>query len=207
LKALAAVFLQFIYPSAAYGYLCGKDQMKALAGAAVLILFIGSTPFLFQGGFTESEMMIPVWILIERAILASAAGLAVYALSFAVCGKNPLWPAVASSFLSMGGFMLMIAVLTGLSHVLSLPSGFTWSPAEAMMSMPVTRLSVFIILFASRLDFASLVTVYLWGRGLSVAWGESGSLGQRFAWTVYLFGILVLTLPVFIAPPGAEGGS
>jgi hypothetical protein len=206
LKAFFAVFVQFISPSSAYRYVMGKGQMIALSGAAALILFIGFTPFIIQGVFTESEMMVPVWILMERAILASAAGLAVYALSFALGGKKPLWPAVASSFMSMGAFMLTIAVLTAVSHLLSLPSGFTWSPAEAMMNMPLTRLSVFTILFASRLDLASLVTVYLWGRGLSVAWGETKDMGQRFAFTIYLFGILVITLPVFIAPPGAEGG-
>ena len=151
--------------------------------------------------------MIPVWILIERIILASAAGLAAYALSFALGGKKPLWPAVSSSFLSMGAFITVVALLAFSAYLLSIPPEFTWSPAEAMMNVPVSRLSVFLVLFAAKLDLASLATVYLWGRGLSVGWKESTSFGQRLAWSIYLFGVLLLTLPVFIAPSGVQGGS
>ena len=205
MKALFAVFIQFADPSAAYGYVNGRGQNKALFGTAAVILFIGFMPFIFLGGFTESDLMIPVWILTERIILASAAGLAVYALSFAFGGKKPLWPAIAGSFLSMGAFLVIVALLTALAHLFSLPAGFTWSPAEAMMGLPMTRLSVFLVLFASRLDLASLVTVYLWGRGLSIAWKISTDMGQRFAWTIYLFGIALLTFSVFVAPVGAGG--
>ncbi|MCK5133828.1 MAG: hypothetical protein KAR40_16965 [Candidatus Sabulitectum sp.] len=206
-RAFLAVFIQFIDPATAYGYVIGKDQNKALAGAAAVILFIGFTPFILQGGgFTESNLMVPTWILIERIILASAAGLAVYILSFAMGGKKPLWPAVTSSFLSMGAFMVLVAFLAFLAYLFSFPGGFSWSFAEGMMGLPATRLSVFLVLFAARLDLASLATVYLWGRGLSVGWNETTSFGQRLAWTIYLFGILLLTLPVFIAPDGAEGG-
>lgn len=208
MRAFFAVFIQFADPLTAYSYVTGKNQNKALSGAAAVILFIGLTPLIFQGGgFTESDLMIPAWILIERAILAAAAGLAVYVLSFALGGKKPLWPAIASSFLSMGAFMVLVALLALIAYLLSLPAGFSWSPAEGMMGLPVTRLSVFLVLFAARLDLASLATVYLWGRGLSVGWNETANFGQRLAWTIYLFGILLLTLPVFIAPEGAEGGS
>ncbi len=208
MRAFFAVFLQFINPDTAYSYATGKGQNKALAGAASVILLIGISPFILQGiALSEADLMIPAWILIERIILACAAGLAVYVLSFAMGGKKPLWPAVSSSFLSMGAFMILVALLTSLSYLFSLPAGFSWSPAEVMTGMPVTRSSVFLVLFAARLDLASLVTVFLWGRGLSVGWNESTSFGQRLAWSIYLFGILLLTLPVFIAPAGAEGGS
>lgn len=207
-QAFFAVFIQFTDPSTAYGYATGKNQNKALAGAAAVILFIGFTPFIIQGITpSESTLMIPVMMLIERAILASAAGLAVYILSFAIGGKKPLLPAISSSFLSMGAFMILVALLAFLAYLFSFPAGFSWSPAEGMTGLPVTKLSVFLILFAARLDLASLATVYLWGRGLSVGWNETTSFGQRLAWTIYLFGILLLTLPVFIAPEGAEGGS
>lgn len=206
MKAFFAVFIQFIDPNTAYGYVTGKGQNRALIGVTALILFIGFTPFILQGTMpSETDMMTPVWMLIERAILASAAGLAVYILSFAMEGKRPLWPAVASSFLSMGAFIAVVAILVFLAYLLSLPAGFSWSPAELMMGLPITRFSVFLILFASKLDLASLITVYLWGRGLSTGWDETIGYGQRLAWTVYLFGILLLTLPVFIAPKGAEG--
>ena len=207
-QAFFAVFIQFIDPATAYGYATGKDQNKALTGAAAVILFIGFTPFILQGMTPlESDLMVPVWILIERLILAAAAGLAVYILSFAIGGRNPLWPAISSSFLSMGAFMLLVALLSSLAYLFSLPVGFSWSPAEGMMGLPMSRLSVFLVLFAARLDLASLATVYLWGRGLSVGWNKDTVFGQRLAWTIYLFGILLLTLPVFIAPEGAQGGS
>ena len=204
--AFFAVFQQFINPAAAYRNVTGENQNSAIIGAAVSILFIAFIPFLFQElSPTRSDFMLPVLVLIERVILASAAGLAAYILSFALGGKKPLLPAIASSFLSMGAFLIVIAILALLGLVFSLPGGFTFSPAEFMMNLPMSKISVFSILFASRLEPASLITVYLWGRGLSVGWGETVSYGQRLAWAVYLFGILLLTLPVFIAPSGAEG--
>jgi len=206
LKSFLAVFIQFYSPDTAYEMVTGIHQNRSLAGAAALILIVGFSPFLLSGGSFSFDLMIPVLVLVERVILASAAGLAVYILSFAIGGRKPLWPAVTTSFLSMGAFMLLVAFLAFLSYLFSLPPGFSWSPAEGMLNLPVTRLSVFVVVFSSRLDIASLVTVYLWGRGLSTGWGESTDFGQRLAWTVYLFGVLLLTLPVFIAPPGGEGG-
>jgi len=200
------VFIQFYSPDTAYEMVTGIHQNRSLAGAAALILIVGFSPFLLSGGSFGFDLMIPVLVLVERVILASAAGLAVYILSFAIGGRKPLWPAVTTSFLSMGAFMLLVAFLALLSYLFSLPPGFSWSPAEGMLNLPVTRLSVFVVVFSSRLDIASLVTVYLWGRGLSTGWDESTDFGQRLAWTVYLFGVLLLTLPVFIAPPGGEGG-
>lgn len=205
MKSMLSVLLQFFNPEDAYQFLKGEGQSRALAGSAIVIMSIGFIPFVLQGNLNSESAGIAFLILIERIIISAAAGLAVYALSFALQGKNPLWPAVASSFLSMGAFMVLIAVLTLLSSLLSLPGTFTWSPAEFLPVMTETKISVFTVLFLARLDIASLVTVYLWGRGLSVLWGTDLSKGQRMAWTVYLFGILLITLPVFLATPGAEG--
>ena len=201
-----AVFQQFVNPVKAYKHATGYNQNFAVIGTAIVILIIGFVPFLFQEAeLTENDMLLPVLVLLERVILASAAGLAVYILSFALGGKKPLLPSIVASFLSMGAFLIVLSLLALLGFVFSLPVGFTFSPAELMMNLPMSKLSVFLILFAGRLDPASLITVYLWGRGLSVGWGETISYGQRLAWAVYLFGILLLTLPVFIAPSGAEG--
>ncbi len=205
MKPLFSVLLQFINPSEACLSLKGEGQTRALAGTAFIIMAVGLIPFIIQGDFSSESAGIILLILLERVILSGAAGLAVYALSFALSGKNPLWPAVASSFLSMGAFMILIAVLTVLSYLLKLPGNFSWSPAEILPAMQESRLSVFTVLFLSRLDIASLATVYLWGRGLSSVWNTDVSTGQRMAWTVYLFGILLITLPVFIATPGTEG--
>ncbi len=207
MKALFAVFIQFVNPKLAYGYATGNEQNKALMGTVFVILFIGFIPFILQGiKPSESDMIIPVMILIERVILASAAGLGVFILSFALGGKKPLWPAITSSFLSMGAFMIVVTLLVFITSLFRLSPDFSWSLAE-FMGLPSSRFSVFLYLFFARLDLASLVSVYLWGCGLSVGWKETSSFGQRLAWTIYLFGILLITLPVFIAPTGAEGGS
>jgi hypothetical protein len=206
-KSFFAVFTQFLSPCSAYRYVTGKNQNLALAGTIVTILLIGTAPFVIMGDFVSSDLLFPVQILVERVILASAAGLAVYILAFATGGRRPLWPAISTSFLSMGAFLVIAAVLALINYLFNLPQGFSWSPAEIMFNFSVTRLSVFTVLFFSRMDVASLATVYLWGRGLSIGWNESTSFGQRMAWAVYLFGVLLLTLPVFIAPQGAEGGS
>jgi hypothetical protein len=106
--------------------------------------------------------------------------------------------------MSMGALMILLVLLSGLSYLLSLPLGFSWSFAE-LFAEPESRLSVFAYIFFSRLGVASLITVYLWGRGLSTVWDLERGPGQRMAWAVYLFGILLLSLPVFFAPPTAEG--
>ncbi len=138
-------------------------------------------------------------------MISAAGGLAVYAVSHATGDRKPLWSAVTSCFLSMGAFMMLIALIALISHLLSIPPDFTWSPAELLMGLPLSRTSVFLLVFSSRLDIASLVTVYLWGRGLSTLWNIDRASGQRLVWAVYLFGILLLALPVFTAAPGTEG--
>lgn len=207
LSDFTSVLIQFRFPERAYGSLIGEGQGAAIAGSALLILLVGFIPFAFMEGVSAAEAQIPFLIVLERILLSAAAGVAVYALAYALGNRKPLWPAVSSSFLSMGAFMVLVALLTWFSHVLSLPLQFTWSPAEFLFDLPETRLSIFLLLFTARLDLASLVTVYLWGRGLSAVWKTDSGTGQRMAWTVYLFGILLLTLPVFIAAPGGEGAS
>ena len=203
----AAVLNQFLRPGDAYRTLAAGGQGAAIAGAAFVITAIGFLPFLFLGGMGPGDGQIPFLILLERGILAGAGGLAVYALMYALGDRKPLWPAVSSCFLSMGAFMILVGALTFISYILSLPPGFTWSPAELFEGVSATRMGVFLFLFSARLDLASLTTVYLWGRGLSVVWNTDRSTGQRMAWAVYLFGILLVTLPVFIAEPGVEGAS
>lgn len=207
IKEAAAVLIQFRSPERAYGYLTGGGQSAAIAGALGLIFLVGFIPFLFQGLASTAGIEVAFLILLERIILSVAAGVSVYILSYALGERKPLWPAVSSSLLSMGAFMVSIALLTLLSHLLSLSLQFTWSPAEILFGLPRTRLTVFILLFTARLDLASIVTVYLWGRGLSTVWKVDLSIGQRMVWTVYLFGILLITLSVFIAAPGVEGAS
>ncbi len=202
---LESVFLQFADPARAYGALRGKDQGRALAAAGAVIVLIGFIPLMLQGDIPGSGVMVPFLIVLERIMVSSAAGLAVYAVSFATGERKPLWAAVTSCFLAMGAFMIMVALIALISHVLSLPPDLTWSPAELLMGLPLSRLSVFLLVFASRLDLASLVTVYLWGRGLSTVWNIDRAAGQRMVWAVYLFGILLLALPVFTAAPGTEG--
>jgi hypothetical protein len=203
----AAALVQFLRPEGAYRTLVTGSQSAAIGGAALLITAIGFLPFLFLGGMGPGDGQIPFLILLERGILAGAGGLAAYALAYALGERKPLWPAVSSCFLSMGAFMILVGVLTFISYMISLPPGFTWSPAELLGGVSATRLGVFLFLFSARLDLASLTTVYLWGRGLSVVWNTDRSTGQRMAWAVYLFGILLVTLPVFIAEPGVEGAS
>jgi len=207
LSDFASVLIQFRFPERAYRSLAGEGQSMAIAGSVSLILLVGFIPFAFMGSMSAAEAEIPFLILLERILLSAAAGVAVYALAYALGNRKPLWPAVSSSFMSMGAFMVSVGVLTLFSHLLSLPLQFTWSPAEFLFNLPETRLSIFLLLFTARLDLASLVTVYLWGRGLSTVWKVDSSTGQRMAWTIYLFGILLLTLPVFIAAPGGEGAS
>lgn len=204
LKGFEAVFTQFRDPDGAYALLKGDRQGGVLAGTVITILLIGCIPFLLQG-FSHVQMEIPLWIAAERLLISLAGGIAVYTLSFAGGGKKPLWPAVSSCFMSMGAFMILLVLLSGLSYLLSLPLGFSWSFAELFNGLPVSRLSVFGFVFFSRLGVASLVTVYLWGRGLSAVWDLERAAGQRMVWAVYLFGILLLALPVFFAPPAAEG--
>jgi len=207
LRDFSSVVFQFGDPETAYGALTGGSRGTALAGTILIILFIGSLPFLIQGFESPEQLEIPLWIMAERLLISIAGGLAVYSLSLATGNRKPFWQAVTSCFMAMGAFMMMIACLSGLSYLFSLPPGFTWSPAELFLKLPLSRLSVFTVLFFSRLDAASLVSVYLWGRGLSTVWGMERKQGQRMVWAVYLFGILLLALPVFMAPPGAEGVS
>ncbi len=76
---------------------------------------------MLQGDIPGSGVMVPFLIVLERIMVSSAAGLAVYAVSFATGERKPLWAAVTSCFLAMGAFMIMVALIALISHVLSLP--------------------------------------------------------------------------------------
>lgn len=200
MKAYSAVLTQFVKPGTAHSLLKGEGMLSAAAATTLVILAVGFLPFILQGGFMPGQVEIPFIILLERVILSGAAGLSAWALSHALYRRKTLFHAVLSAFLSMGAFMILIALLTMISYILGLPGTFTWSPAELMTGLPENRMTVFLILFAARLDLASLVTVHIWGRGLSAVWDEPPDRGSGIAWTVYLFGILLITMPVFLAP-------
>ncbi len=205
LKSVTTVLIQFYHTEKAYAVLKGPEQAGALAGTVAVILAVGWIPLLITGNTGGAVSSLPFLILMERAILAGAGGVALYALSYALGYRKSLWHAVSSCILSMGAFMIMIALLTLLSDLFSLRSDFTWSIAEFFSGIPESRLSVFLILFLARLDLASVVTVFLWGKGISSVWELKGNTGTRMAWTVYLFGLLMITLPVFLSASGSEG--
>jgi hypothetical protein len=200
-----AVVRQFRDPDGAYCSLAGPKRASALIGAFVFILLTASMPFLLTGRTHPTYLQVPILILFERIAVSFLGGVSVYILTMATGEKKPLMPAVYSCFLAMGPFVAVAVVLSSAGVLAGLPEGFSWSPAELLTWLPPGRVSLFLLVFTSRFDIASVITVSLWGRGLSSLWSIGAGRGPRLAWTVYLTGMLLLALPVLVSTFDGEG--
>ena len=142
--------------------------------------------------------------LAERIFYSLIGGLATFGAAYAAGVTGSLPAHLKSASLSQGAYVLTAFLLAVISTVLSLPAGFNWSGAMLFDTTVLnpSRLYVFAYLFGSHLDLPSMVSVSLWGIGLSVLLGRPVSFGLRISWFVYICGILLISMPVLITASG-----
>jgi hypothetical protein len=188
-----APVLQFARPSEAHRMLVTVSPVGAMAVTAMIITAGG----LLAGAMTSLlSWELPVFILFERALLASLGGAAAWGLARASGSRVPLVPGMQSAFMSMTVWVLGVSVLMLLSRAFGISSGFSWSAGELAGPLAGTRAGLFLLLVLVNLDIVSIATVFVWGKGLSSVWGTSPSFGIRMAWAVYLFAVVLQAVPI-----------
>ncbi|OPL17857.1 MAG: hypothetical protein AVO35_08240 [Candidatus Aegiribacteria sp. MLS_C] len=147
---------------------------------------------------------LPMARLVERGILAVLAGLTAFGVVYAVEGRKVgrLTDYFTSSVLSQSAYMLSGAVLVVLVGLLDVPPD---ARLNLSILVPVdtpdpSRLHVFVFRFLESLDIPSVVCLLLWGTGLAAMTGRDRTWGLRLVFSVYLLGILLISLPVMFAP-------
>jgi len=161
----------------------------------------------FEGELEDLKRMrgnLPMARLVERSIIALLAALAGFGIVFAVEGQKVgrITDYLTSSMLSQSVYMLTGVLLVVLVSVLNVPPSVR---LNLSVFVPVdvidpSRIHVFIYRFLESVDIPSIAAMVLWGRGLAAMLQRSRSWGIRLCFSIYIIGILLISLPVMFAP-------
>jgi hypothetical protein len=143
--------------------------------------------------------------LAERVFILVIAGLAVWGVEKATGGRLDPMAAMASAGLAQAAFVMTAAVVTLAESLTGAPDGLLANPllAAAGYGGGAPRLVELGWLVLGNLNVPSLVSLLLWGLGLSSMLGRPAGWGIRTVGLVYLAGIALTTFPALMAPRGA----
>jgi hypothetical protein len=155
-------------------------------------------------GMQEFARGFPMAMLLERSVIALVAALAAFGIAFAVEGRKvgKITDYVTSSMLSQAAYSITASVVFLAAMAVRLPGSVSLS-LGAFVPVGVQdpgRLHVFLYRFLSSFDLPSLAALFLWGTGLAVLNGRDRGWGLRLCLSVFLLGVLLVSLPVMFAP-------
>lgn len=147
---------------------------------------------------------LPMARLVERGVIALLAALAAFGIVYAVEGRKVgrVTDYLTSSVLAQSAYMLTGVVILFLLTLLDVPPSFRLN-LSAFVPVDVadpSRLHVFIFRFLESVDIPSVICLLLWGTGLAGLMERDRSWGIRLTFSVYIVGILLISLPVMFAP-------
>ncbi|MCK4506636.1 MAG: hypothetical protein KAW14_13560 [Candidatus Aegiribacteria sp.] len=152
-------------------------------------------------GMMES---LPLARLIERGLMAVISALAAFGIVFAVENRKVgrIGDFITSAMLSQAAYMLTGVLLVVVVIFLKIPPTVrlnfaVFVPVDALNP---SRIHVFLFRFLSSIDIPSIAALLLWGRGLSAILGRRYSWGIRLCFSVYVIGVMLISLPVMFAP-------
>jgi hypothetical protein len=160
-----------------------------------------------SGELLEMKRMtenLPVARLVERSIIALLAALAGFGIVFAVEGVKVgrVMDYITSSMLSQSAYMLVGVLMIVIASMIDLPHSIRMN-LSAFVPVDVvdpSRIHVFIYRFLESVDIPSVAALILWGRGLAAILERNHSWGIRLCFSIYIIGILLISLPVMFAP-------
>lgn len=147
---------------------------------------------------------LPMARLVERSIMALLAALAAFGLVYAVEGRKVggFIDYLTSSVLSQSAYMLSSGLLLLTVTLLRVSPGtrLNLSVLVPVGTADPSRMHVFIFRFLESFDIPSAVCLLLWGTGLAAMMDRNRSWGIRLVLSVYILGVLLISLPVMFAP-------
>lgn len=152
----------------------------------------------------EFARSFPSAMLMERLVIALVAALAAFGIAYAVEGGKVgrITDYVTSSVLSQAAYSLTASVVFLGAMAARLPGSVRLSLGAMVPigSADPGRMHVFLFRFLGSFDIPSIVALFLWGTGLAVLCGRERGWGLRLALSVFLVGVLLVSLPVMFAP-------
>lgn len=152
-------------------------------------------------GMMES---LPLARLIERGLMAVIGALAAFGIVFAVESRKVgrIGDFITSAMLSQAAYMLTGVLLVVIVILLKIPPTVRLNLAVFVPvdTLSPSRIHVFLFTFLSNIDIPSIAALLLWGRGLSAILGRRYSWGIRLCFSVYIIGVMLISLPVMFAP-------
>ena len=152
-------------------------------------------------GMMES---LPLARLIERGLMAVIGALAAFGIVFAIEARKVgrIGDFITSAMLSQAAYMLTGVLLVVIITLLKIPPTVRLNLAALVPvdTLSPSRIHVFLFRFLSSIDLPSIVAILLWGKGLSTVIGRRYSWGIRLCFSVYIIGVMLISLPVMFAP-------
>ncbi len=146
---------------------------------------------------------LPVARVVERGILALVAGLAAFGIAYAVEGRKVgrVVDYASSALLSQGAYMLIGTLLVVIVVLFKLPPSIRLNLGVFVPTgtLDPSRMHVFLFRFLSSIDLPSIASIILWGTGLAALNGREAGWGIRLCTSVFLVGVLLISLPVMFA--------
>lgn len=155
-------------------------------------------------GMREFARGFPQAMLLERSVIALIAALAAFGIAYSVEGRKvgKITDFVTSSMLSQAAYAITASAVFLAALAVRLPGSVTLSLGAFVPTgvQDPGRLHLFLYRFLSSFDIPSLVSLFLWGSGLAALNGRDMGWGLRLCLSVFLLGVLLVSLPVMIAP-------
>ncbi len=152
-------------------------------------------------GMMES---LPLARLIERGLMAVIGALAAFGIVFAIESRKigRIGDFITSAMPSQAAYMLTGVLLVVIVILLKIPPTvrLNLSALIPVDTLAPSRIHVFLYTFLRNIDIPSIVALLLWGKGLSAILGRRYSWGIRLCFSVYIIGVMLISLPVMFAP-------
>jgi hypothetical protein len=154
-------------------------------------------------GMKEFARGFPMAMLLERSVIALIAALAAFGIAYSVEGRRvgKVTDFVTSSMLSQAAYSITASAVFLAALAVRLPDSVMLSLGAFVPTgvQDPGRLHIFLYRFLSSFDIPSLAALFLWGSGLAALNGREIGWGLRLCLSVFLLGVLLVSLPVMFA--------
>ena len=179
-----------------------KERLEWLTSEGMNAAEADSLVSVELNGLKRIAESLPVARLVDRVMVGVTAGLAAFGVAYAVEGKKvgELRWYLSSSFLAQASYMLSATAVILLLKMVGAPPGIrpNLSVLVPVGTAEPGMFRIFIYRLLENIDIPSVVSLSLWGTGLSAMMGRNRGWGTRLVFSIYLAGILVVSMPALM---------